>query len=62
MSLDNKDLEQLAQSLGLEKIFAAQPELVRQAHENARAMAGRLERPTDIADEPSHIFKADNNV
>ncbi|MFP6749815.1 MAG: hypothetical protein VCD66_19745 [Alphaproteobacteria bacterium] len=62
MSLDDRELEQLVQSLGLEKIFAAQPELVRQAHANARAMAGRLERPGDIADEPSHIFRADNNV
>jgi hypothetical protein len=62
MSLDDKELERLAKSLGLEKIHAAQPELVRQAHANARAMAARLERPTDIAEEPSHIFRADNNV
>jgi len=25
-------------------------------------MAQRLQRPDDIADEPSHIFQADNNV
>ena len=62
MSLDDKALAQLAISLGLEKIHAAQPALIRQAYDNARAMAGRLERPDDIAAEPSHIFQAKNNV
>jgi hypothetical protein len=36
--------------------------LIRNAYDNARAMAGRLERPDDIADEPSHVFRAGNNV
>ncbi|MFP6707117.1 MAG: hypothetical protein VCE75_14020 [Alphaproteobacteria bacterium] len=62
MSMDDKALAQLATSLGLEKILAAQPELIRNAYDNARAMAGRLERPDDIADEPSHVFRAGNNV
>jgi hypothetical protein len=62
MSMDDKALAQLATALGLEKILAAQPELIRKAYDNARAMAGRLDRPDDISDEPSHIFRADNNV
>ena len=62
MSMDDKALAQLATSLGLEKILAAQPELIRNAYDNARAMARRLERPDDIADEPSHVFRAGNNV
>ena len=62
MSMDDKALAQLATSLGLEKILAAQPELIRNAYDSARAMAGRLERPDDIADEPSHVFRAGNNV
>ena len=62
MSMDDKALAQLATSLGLEKILAAQPELIRNAYDNARAMAERLERPDDIADEPSHVFRAGNNV
>ena len=62
MSMDDKALAQLATSLGLEKILAAQPELIRNAYDNARAMSGRLERPDDIADEPSHVFRAGNNV
>ena len=62
MTMNNDALARLAKSLGLEKIHAAQPQLVRQAHANARAMADRLERPTDISEEPSHVFRADNNV
>ncbi len=61
-SLDRAALEQLARELGLEKLYAARPELLRQAHANARAMAARLRRPEDIAAEPSHIFQAENNV
>ncbi|MFP6772249.1 MAG: hypothetical protein VCE74_07910 [Alphaproteobacteria bacterium] len=60
--MDDKALAQLATALGLEKILAAQPELIRKAYDNARAMARRLDRPDDISDEPSHIFRADNNV
>ncbi|MBT5193459.1 MAG: hypothetical protein HOK30_26610 [Rhodospirillaceae bacterium] len=62
MSLDDKALEQLARSLGLEKIHSAQPDLVRKAYDSARSMTARLRRPDDIAEEPSHIFRADNNV
>ena len=64
MSGDNLDaagLEQLARQLGLEKLYAAQPALLRQAYDGARAMAARLQRPGDIADEPSHIFQAANH-
>jgi len=65
MSNDNLDeaaLAQLARQLGLGKLYDTQPALVRQAYEGGRAMARRLPRPDDIADEPSHIFQADNNV
>ena len=65
MSSDNLDeaaLEQLARQLGLEKLYTEQPALVRQAYDGARAMAARLQRPEDIADEPSHIFQAGNHV
>jgi hypothetical protein len=61
-NIDDKALAQLATSLGLEKILAAQPDLVRKAYDNARAMSDRLQRPDDIAEEPSHIFQAKNNV
>ncbi|MDP6691250.1 MAG: hypothetical protein QF384_17290 [Alphaproteobacteria bacterium] len=61
-SLDDNALEQLARSLGLSKLYEENPELVRRAYDNARAMAKRLPRPDDIADEPSHIFQANNNV
>ncbi len=60
--LDDAALEQLARQLGLEKLYAARPDLIRQAHDGARAMAERLQRPDDIAHEPSHIFQAENNV
>ncbi len=62
MSLDNKEVEALAHALGLEVILEARPELVRQAYTSARAMAARLERTEDVADEPGHVFRADNNV
>ena len=61
-NIGDKALAQLATSLGLKKILAAQPDLVRKAYDNAHAMAGRLQRPVDIAEEPSHIFQAKNNV
>jgi hypothetical protein len=65
MSSDNLDdvaLAQLARHLGLAKLYAARPELIRKAYDSGRAMAQRLQRPDDIADEPSHIFQADKNV
>jgi hypothetical protein len=65
MSNDNLDeaaLGQLARHLGLGKLYETQPELVRKAHDSGRAMAQRLPRPDNIADEPSHIFQAENNV
>ncbi len=61
-SLDDNALAQLARSLGLGKLHADNPDLLRRAYDTARAMADRLPRPDDIADEPSHIFQADNNV
>jgi len=61
-NLDDAALAQLARHLGLAKLYAAQPELIRKAYDGGRAMAGRLQRPDNIADEPSHIFQADNNV
>jgi hypothetical protein len=60
--LDEAALEQLAWQLGLGTLYAAQPQLLRQAYDGARVMAGRLRRPEDIAEEPGHIFRADNNV
>lgn len=44
------------------QIYADNPALIRKAYDAARLMAERLPRPDNIADEPSHIFKADNNV
>ena len=61
-NLDEAALAQLARHLGLGKLYEAQPELVRQAYDGGRATAQRLQRPDDIADEPSHIFRANNNV
>ncbi len=61
-NVDEAALAQLARHLGLEKLYEAQPELVRQAYDGGRAMARRLQRPDDIADEPAHVFRADNNV
>ena len=44
MSAKDKDLTEIAKSLGLEVIYASRPELVRAAFENARAMAERKRR------------------
>ena len=60
--LGDEALAQLARQLGLEKIHADNPGLIRKAYDAARMMAARLPRPDDIADEPSHTFRADNNV
>ncbi len=60
--LDEMALQQLARQLGLGTLYDAQPQLLRQAYDGARAMAQRLRRPEDIAEEPGHIFQADNNV
>lgn len=60
--LDDNALGILARELGLGKLYAENPGLVRRAYDSARAMAERLPRPDDIADEPSHIFQANNNV
>ena len=62
MSTKDKDLTEFAKSLGLEVIYASRPELVRAAFENARAMAERLNRMHAPGDEPSHIFRVDNNA
>ncbi|MDA1098556.1 MAG: hypothetical protein O2967_06170 [Proteobacteria bacterium] len=61
-NLDDAALEQLARQLGLGTLYDAQPALLRQAYDGGRAMARRLRRPADIADEPGHIFQPDNNV
>ena len=61
MSAKDKDLSEIAKSLGLEVIYASRPELVHTAFENARAMAERLDRTHAPGDEPSHIFRVDNN-
>ena len=60
--LDDEALGQLARQLGLAQIYADNPALIRKAYDAARLMAERLPGPDNIADEPSHIFKADNNV
>ena len=62
MSAKDKGLTEIAKSLGLEVINASRPELVRAAFENARAMAERLDRTHAPGDEPSHIFRVDNNA
>ena len=62
MSAKDKDLTEFAKSLGLEVIYASRPELVRASFENARAMAERLNRTHAPGDEPSHIFRVDNNA
>jgi len=62
MSAKDKDLTEFAKSLGLEVIYASRPELVSAAFENARAMAERLNRTHAPGDEPSHIFRVDNNA
>ena len=62
MSAKDEDLTEFAKSLGLEVIYASRPELVRAAFENARAMAERLNRTNAPGDEPSHIFRVDNNA
>jgi hypothetical protein len=61
-TLDDNALKQLATLVGLEKIYNQDPALVRKAYDNGRAMADRLQRPDDIADEPAHIYQANNNV
>ena len=61
MTAKDKDLTEIAKSHGLEVSYAARPELVRTAFENARAMAERLDRTHAPGDEPSHIFRVDNN-
>ena len=60
--LGDEAREQRAGQLGWEKIHADSPGLIRKAYDAARMMAARLPRPDDIADEPSHTFRADNNV
>ena len=61
-TLDDNALKQLATLVGLEKLYNQAPALVRKAYDNGRAMADRLQRPDDIADEPAHIYQANNNV
>ncbi|MBT3332038.1 MAG: hypothetical protein HOK21_00645 [Rhodospirillaceae bacterium] len=60
--LDDNALKQLAGSVGLAKLYSENPDLVRKSYDGARAMAERLQRPDDVAEEPAHIFQANNNV
>ncbi len=56
-TLDDGALRQLARELGLEKLAETDLDLLRRAREAARAMAQRLPRSDDMADEPAHIFQ-----
>ena len=62
MSAQDKGLAEIAKSLGLEAIYTSRPELIRAAFQNARAMSERLDRSHAPSDEPSHIFRVDNNA
>ncbi|MDP6623553.1 MAG: hypothetical protein QF754_14950 [Alphaproteobacteria bacterium] len=62
-NLDDRALRQLARELGLEKLAETDLDLLRRAHDAARAMAGRLPRSDDMtddmADEPAPFFPPD---
>ena len=62
MSAQDKALTEIIESLGLEAIYSSRPELVRPAFNNSRAMSGRLERSFTPSDEPSNVFRVDNNA
>ena len=59
--LDDGALRQLARQLGLEKLVQTDLDLLRRAHDAARAMAERLRRSDDLigdmTDEPANIFQ-----
>ena len=62
MSAQDKELTEIIESLGLEAIYSSRPELVRAAFNNSRAMSERLERSYTPSDEPSNVFRVDNNA
>ena len=62
MSAEDKELSEIIESLGLEAIYSSRPELVRTAFNNSRAMSERLERSYTPSDEPSNVFRVDNNA
>ena len=62
MSAQGKELAEIIESLGLEAIYSSRPELVRAAFNNSRAMSERLERSYTPSDEPSNVFRVDNNA
>ena len=62
MSAQDKGLAEIAKSLGLEAIYTSRPELIRAAFQIAQAMSERLDRSRAPSDEPSHIFRVDNNA
>ena len=62
MSAQDKGLAEIAKSLGLEAIYTSRPELVRTAFKNSRTMSERLERSYTPSDEPSNVFRVDNNA
>ena len=62
MSAQDKELAKIIEFLGLEAIYSSRPELVRAAFNNSRAMSGRLERSYTPSDEPSNVFRVDNNA
>ena len=62
MSAQDKGLAEIAKSLRLEAIYTSRPELIRAAFQNAQAMSERLDRSHAPSDEPSHIFRVDNNA
>ena len=62
MSAQDKELAEIIESLGLEAIYSSRTELVRAAFNNSRAMSERLERSYTPSDEPSNVFRVDNNA
>ena len=62
MSAQGKELAEIIESLGLEAIYSSRPELVRTAFNNSRTMSERLERSYTPSDEPSNVFRVDNNA
>ena len=59
--LDDRALRQLARDLGLEKLAETDLDLLRRAHDAARAMAECLQRIDDMADEAGHFFPPDRD-
>jgi len=62
MSAEDKGLAEITKSLALEAIYSSQPELVRAAFKNSRALSERLKRTYAPSDEPSNTFRVDNNA